>query len=294
LRSAAALGIVAVTLVSLIAFIVVERRNPRPMFDFSVFRIRAFAGALCGSMGMNFCYWPFMIYLPIYFQGVLGYTSVDAGLSLLAYTLPTLVVPPFAERLVLRFDARRVIPLGMAVIGLGFLLMWRGSSMAHASWLTMLPGCLLCGTGLGLTNTPVTNTATGAVSPNRAGMASGIDMSARLISLAINIALMGFVLVEGVYFYLTRELPGVSDTSQLRALAEQVAAGNIGALASGGTGPSGAIVHAALVHGFGLVMLYGAMGAGALALLSAVAFGPGADARCQASTLDEGVRPPTL
>ncbi|CAJ0684425.1 Multidrug resistance protein Stp [Ralstonia mannitolilytica] len=294
LRSAAALGIVAVTLVSLIAFIVVERRNPRPMFDFSVFRIRAFAGALCGSMGMNFCYWPFMIYLPIYFQGVLGYTSVDAGLSLLAYTLPTLVVPPFAERLVLRFEARRVIPLGMAVIGLGFLLMWRGSSMAHASWLTMLPGCLLCGTGLGLTNTPVTNTATGAVSPNRAGMASGIDMSARLISLAINIALMGFVLVEGVYFYLTRELPGVSDTSQLRALAEQVAAGNIEALASGGTGPSGAIVHAALVHGFGLVMLYGAMGAGALALLSAVAFGPGADARCQASTLDEGVRPPTL
>jgi hypothetical protein len=50
----------------------------------------------------------------------------------------------------------------------------------------MLPGCLLAGIGLGLTNTPVTNTTTGSVPANRAGMASGIDMSARLITLAIN------------------------------------------------------------------------------------------------------------
>ena len=70
-----------------------------------------------------------------------------------------------------------------------------GSGAAHASWLTMLPGCVLAGIGLGLTNTPVTNTTTGSVPSARAGMASGIDMSARLITLAINIALMGTILV---------------------------------------------------------------------------------------------------
>jgi hypothetical protein len=59
----------------------------------------------------------------------------------------------------------------------------------------MLPGCLVAGAGLGLTNTPVTNTTTAAVPSTRAGMASGIDTSARMISLAINIALMGFILV---------------------------------------------------------------------------------------------------
>jgi hypothetical protein len=30
----------------------------------------------------------------------------------------------------------------------------------------MLPGCVLAGIGLGFTNTPVTNTTTGAVPPN--------------------------------------------------------------------------------------------------------------------------------
>lgn len=297
LGSPAALGIIAATVSSFIAFIVVERRSPRPMFDFSVFRIRRFSGALFGSMGMNFSYWPFMIYLPIYFQGALGYTSVEAGLSLLAYTLPTLVVPPFAERLVLRFEARRIIPLGMFTIGLGFMLMRFGSGMENASWLTMLPGCLLCGTGLGLTNTPVTNTATGSVSPNRAGMASGIDMSARLISLAINIALMGFILLEGVFSYLAHALPGLSETSPLRSLAEKIVAGNISHLTQDGTelpvlDPHGTIVQAALAHGFGFVMLYGMMGAWALALLSVFAFGGGTHAHRPGCALDQCARNP--
>ena len=296
--SPAALSLIAATVLSFMAFIFVEKRSPRPMFDFSVFRIRSFSGALFGSIGMNFSYWPFMIYLPIYFQGALGYTSVTAGLALLAYTVPTLIVPPVAERLALTFDARRVIPLGMFTIGLGFLLMMFGARAEHASWLTMLPGCLLCGTGLGLTNTPVTNTAMGSVSPDRAGMASGIDMSARLISLAVNIALMGLILLEGVHAYLTRALSGFPDASSLRLLAAQIAGGNIGHLPQSGAeiaavDPNGVIANAALVDGFGFVMLYGAIGAWAFALLSVAVFDAGARAHHRAPTVDNGVRRPS-
>jgi EmrB/QacA subfamily drug resistance transporter len=176
-------------------FIAAETMTPHPMVDFSVFRIRDFSGALLGSIGMNFSFWPFMIYLPTYFQSGLGYDVVTTGLSLLAYTLPTLVIPPLGEHLTLRYRPRVVIPAGLFTIGLGFIAMKFGSSVAHASWLTMLPGCMLAGIGLGLTNTPVTNTTTGSVPSARAGMASGIDMSARLITLAINIALMGSIFV---------------------------------------------------------------------------------------------------
>lgn len=171
--------------VSFLAFLWVERVSPEPMFDFSVFRIRPFSGALLGSVGMNCSFWPFMIYLPIYFQNHLGYSTVKTSLSLLAYTLPTLAVPPLAERLSLRYKPGIVIPFGLFTIGLGFILMKTAA---------MLPGELIAGIGLGLTNTPVTNTTIGSVPESRAGMASGIDMSARLITLAINIAVMGFIL----------------------------------------------------------------------------------------------------
>ncbi|RUL77500.1 MFS transporter [Dyella choica] len=276
--SPAAITSMVVVAISFVLFLFAEKHSAHPMFDFSVLRIRAFSGALFGSVGMNFSFWPLMIYLPIYFQSGLRYDVVASGLSLLAYTLPTLVIPPFAERLSLRYQPRIVIPAGLFTIGLGFVLMKLGSSVDHASWLTMLPGCLFAGIGLGLTNTPVTNTTTGSVSNARAGMASGIDMSARLITLAINIALMGFLLLEGILSYLRHVAQAPIDTSQLRAIAGKIAAGTLVQEGSSLPGSSlvnvsDAVAHAALVHGFGWMMLYGGIGSWVLAVASFMTFG---------------------
>ncbi|GLS31187.1 drug resistance transporter, EmrB/QacA subfamily [Mesorhizobium albiziae] len=276
--STPALVILVVSVLAFIAFVGAERLSTRPMFDFSVFRIRNFSGAIVGCVGMNFSFWPFMIYLPIYFQVGLGYDAVTTGMSLLAYTLPTLVLPPLAERLSLRYHPRIVIPAGLATIGLGFLLMRYGSNVEGASWLTMLPGNLLAGIGLGVTHTPVTNTTTGSVPGARAGMASGIDMSARLITLAINIAMMGFVLREGILSFLRGALPVGIDAARMQSAAEKIAAGDIASLAQylpelSSMNTSGAVFHAALVNGFNWVMLYGGVGVLGLAALSLAIFG---------------------
>ncbi|MBW8725142.1 MAG: MFS transporter [Inquilinus limosus] len=287
LDRATAIGLAVLTVAAFAGFVVAERVNPHPMFDFSVFRIRRFSGAIIGCIGMNWCYWPFMIYLPIYFQGGLGLDSRAVGFLLLAYTIPFLVMPPLADRLLQRGGPRLVIPLGMAAMGTGFLLMWFGSGVAQAGWLTVLPGTLLAGIGLGLTNTSVTNTTTGSVPANRAGMASGIDISARLITLAINIAMMGLILVEGIRWSLPAAVSSVLDAAQVQALAASVAAGNLAALpqaypALATLDPSAAAVHGALVEGFGWVMLYGGIGAWVLAVISFAIFGPGRTAAVQA------------
>ncbi|MER9299195.1 MFS transporter [Mesorhizobium sp. M0621] len=263
--SPTALAILGISIVSFIAFLIAEKVSQRPMFDFSVFRIRPFSGAIVGSAAMNLSYWPFMIYLPIWFHAGLGYDSVSTGLALLAYTLPTLVLPPLAERLSLRYKPGIIIPAGLVIIGVGFILMKFGSDAAQPDWLTMLPGCLIAGTGLGITNTPVTNTTTGSVSSDRAGMASGIDMSARMVSLALNIAVMGFILASGVLAHLGQALPNL-DAAQLRLLAEAIAAGNpISGLAA-------SIAQDALRSGFGWVILYGAIGVWIMAAISFASF----------------------
>ncbi|KOX99944.1 MFS transporter [Pseudomonas nunensis] len=268
------LGVLAATLISFALFLYAEKTHPHPMFDFSVFKIRNFSGALMGSIGMNFSFWPFMIYLPIYFQSGLGYDPVMAGLALLAYTLPTLVFPPVGERLALRYRPGIVIPCGLFTIGLGFMLMKFGSSLEHASWLTMLPGCLVAGIGLGITNTPVTNSTTGSVDSSRAGMASGIDMSARMISLAINIALMGLILSQAVYTQLKQLLPGSVDNTHLRALAESVAAGSTFISPTLNAVLPSTAMHDALTHGFGILMLYGGISVWLLAAISVFIFAP--------------------
>ncbi len=274
---ASGLAVLAASAVSLALFYTVQTRIAHPMFDFSVFRVRNFSGALLGSVGMNFSFWAFIIYLPIYFQRALGEGPVAAGLSLLAYTLPTLVFPPIGERLALRYRPAMLIPAGLLTIGVGFFLMWVGSRTGHAGALAVLPGCLLAGAGLGLTNTPVTNTTTGSVSADRAGMASGIDMSARMITLAINIALMGFLLVEGVSLKLQAALGAHSADVSWNALASRVAAGELvpeqAAAIMNSAAMSAAQFEAisrnALIHGFGGLMLYGAI---AVSLLGVASF----------------------
>lgn len=275
--SPAALGIMALSIVSFAGFIVAEKVSPRPMIDFSAFKSRNFSGALLGSMGMNFSFWPFIIYLPVYFHIGLGYDGVQTGLALLAYTLPTLFVPPVAERLSQRYQSGMVIPLGLSIIGLGFVLMYIGSLSAKPGWL-ILTGCVLAGIGLGLTNTTVSNTITASVSAQRVGMASGADTSARMISLAFNIAVMGFILVEGIMAYLRNTL-NVPRTVGLRLLAEKIAAGDVTVLENHAdtfklvAAPFEAI-SAALASGFGWVMIYAAASVFILALSSYLVFSP--------------------
>jgi len=263
------LAVLAAAVLSLAAFVRIERSRAHPMFDFGVFRIRAFSGAIMGSIGMNFSFWPLMIYLPIYFQSALGYDAVRAGTALLAYTVPTLAMPPLAERWAQRYGAGRIIPLGLALIGAGFLAMYAGSLPEAASWKTILPGAVLSGVGLGLTNTLVSNTTTGAVPASRTGMASGIDMSARLITLAINIALMGLILIAGIAAHLRSAIGAALDGATLRALAARIAVGDLDAAQRLGLGAeAGAVAHRALVHGFAWLWWYGGAGVVVLAALS--------------------------
>lgn len=273
LESASSVASALVAVVSLAAFITVERRVPDPMFDFSIFGNRRFSGALLGSMGMNFSFWPLMVYLPLFFQHALGYSSIATGLSVLAYTLPSLLLPPCGERLAVRFGPERVIPIGMFVMGGGMLMMTIGAGADNANWLTLLPGCVLAGSGLGVINTPITNTTTSSVTSDRAGMASGMDTSARFISLAINIAVVGLILVKGTYYALEMNLPG-SDPSHLRSLAEGLSAGTSrpDELAAIGQVVSSEVAHQSLLFGYRLVMAYSGACACVLAVVSALTF----------------------
>ncbi len=258
----AMLGWAGLSVFGLLLFILIERRSAHPMFDFSVFRIQRFNGALMGSIGMNFSFWPFMIYLPLYFQAGLGYDTLTTGTALLAYTLPTLLVPPLAERLALRFGAERIIPLGLGTMGAGFLGMAAVNYAEQPSTALVLLSCAIAGIGLALTNSPTTNTTTGAVSTDRAGMASGIDFSARLITLALNIALMGLVLLLGISHHLANVLPA-STAADWASLSQHIAAGKLNA-----PGLTRLEAQTALRSGAGWAMLFAGLGACGLAALS--------------------------
>lgn len=247
---------------SLLLFIRTELKSPSPIFDFRVFRIRGFSTALIGAGGMNFSFWPFIIYFPLYLQVIQGYSSMISGMIILAYTLPAIVLPPCSERLLQKYGAGVVIPCGLFMIAAGFVVLHcavifgpSGSDQA-----LLVAGCLVAGSGLGLTNTPVTNTSTAALPPERAGMASGMEFSVRMVSLALNIAVMGIILMAGIRAELVKYVAEVSLTDLTRL----VAGGNFAQAHLQGVTRS--LSHQAFSHGIRWVTIYGAIAPAVLGL----------------------------
>ncbi|WP_417560556.1 MFS transporter [Marinomonas sp.] len=262
--------VIGASTLSLILFIIIESNVKRPMFDLNAFRIRNFSGSLFGAAGMNFSFWPFVVYFPIYLQSVLGYDGIVAGLTVLTLTLPTIIAPPYAEKILIKQGPKFLISLGLMCISAGFFLLWMATSSSEASWLTLMPGCILAGIGLGLTNTPVTNTATGALPAERAGMASGMEFSTRMICLSLNIALMGMILGNGIASRLFDSLPKTLSTTQLIEMTNSLAAGHLNILESYGITIE--IAQNILMEGFSSIILYAATTTAIICFIAFITF----------------------
>jgi EmrB/QacA subfamily drug resistance transporter len=187
--SAQIVGSLVTAALLLVAFVLVERRQERPMFDLSLFRRRAFTGAAIAAFCLSASMFSMFLYLTLYIQNSLGYTPLQAGLRFLPLSLVSFVVAPASGKLSARVPVRALIGGGLALVGIGLLLM-RGLT-PHSGWTALLPGFLVAGAGVGMVNPALASTAIGVVEPQRSGMASGISNTFRQVGIATGIAGLG-------------------------------------------------------------------------------------------------------
>jgi EmrB/QacA subfamily drug resistance transporter len=175
----------------LIAFVVLERRSPHPMLDLALFRVPTFVGASIVAFALSASMFAMFLYLTLYIQNVLGYTPLEAGLRFLPVTLLSFFVAPVSGKLSERIGVRPFLAGGLLCVGAGLLLM-RGIEVSD-DWTALLPGFMLAGVGIGLTNPALATAAIGVVDPRRSGMASGINSTFRQVGIATGIAAWGAV-----------------------------------------------------------------------------------------------------
>ena len=183
------IGCLVATGVLLVAFVVLEARSEHAMFDLSLFRLPTFSGGAIAAFGMSAGIFSMLLYLVLYLQDVLQYSALQTGLRLLLLSGAILAVSGAAGHLTSRVPIRVLIGPGLALIGVGLVLM-RGLD-ATSSWTHLIPGLIVSGIGIGLVNPPLASTAVGVVQPQRAGMASGINSTFRQVGIATGIALLG-------------------------------------------------------------------------------------------------------
>lgn len=244
--------------VLLIAFVIAEAVQRRPMLDLALFRKPTFTGGLIAAFGISAALFAMLTYIVLYLQNQLGYSALETGVRTLFLTLAIFVTAAAAGRLTTVLPARAMISAGFVLIGTGLLLM-RGVTVT-SEWTHLIPGLLLAGTGAGLVNVPLVSTAVGVVEPARSGMASGINSTLRQVGIATGIATLGSLFAAQLRDTVTERLL----SSPLSAQAHQIAEGiGSGSAAPPLTGSARELVasaaQAGFVDGLNRILLVGAV-----------------------------------
>ncbi|MDE3131124.1 MAG: MFS transporter, partial [Acidobacteriota bacterium] len=219
------LGSLIAAAVLLIAFVVIERRVRAPMLDLGLLRVPTFNGGLVAAWAVSASIFSMLTYLVIYFQNLLGYSAVAAGLRFLPLTGAVFLIAGPAGRLTTKVQIRYLIGAGFGFVTVGLLLM-RGLTPS-AGWTHFLPGFIVAGVGAGLINVPLASTAVAVVPAERAGMASGINSTLRQVGIATGVAALGTILTGRIRSEVVAHLAGTPLAAHSHALATTIGAGGI-------------------------------------------------------------------
>jgi predicted MFS family arabinose efflux permease len=197
------------------------------MLPLGLFRGRAFTGVQFAAFAISGSAFALFLYLTLYLQNYLGYSPLEAGVRYLPITIVSFILAPVAGMLLSRVPARLMLSTGLAVAGVGLLLM--SGIETGSEWTTLLGGFLLLGAATGLLNPVIADVAVSVVPKERSGMAAGINDTFRQVGVAVGIAVWGAVFVGRGADKVGELLAGTpaADGDRPRQLVEAASSGNL-------------------------------------------------------------------
>lgn len=238
-----------------------ELRQTGPLLDLRLFRERGLAGGSVTLLAVFGVQAGIFVVLFPFLQAVLGWSALRATLALLPMALLMMLSSVLAARLAARIGIRATMAAGILLGGTGLVLM-AGLVSVDGGYLSVLPGMLAMGLGIGLAMTPSTEAITTSLPRERQGTASALNDVTREFGTALGVALLGAVLAAGYKSSIDSRLDGVP--TDLANTAREGVANAVAVAAADGAGPQAqaqALVQAAqesFVEGWQHAMWVGA------------------------------------
>ena len=186
------IGLIALSLALLAAFVAIELRARKPLVPFSIFRIRTLTGANVVGVLVGASLFSMFFFISLYMQQVLGYSAIHAGLSYLPLALMIIATAGIASQLVTRFGYKPVLAVGLLFIVAG--LLWFSRVSVGGGFATDILGpSLLAAAGLGFSFVTTTIAAVSGVEEHEAGLASGLINTSQQVGGALGLAVLATV-----------------------------------------------------------------------------------------------------
>ncbi len=188
------IGMFALTAVALVFFILIERRSKEPIVPLSLFKNRIVAISQIMNFLTSFGMFGSIIFIPLFFQGVLGATATTSGSFLtpmmLSMVFGSFISGQFLSRAGGHYRIQGAI--GMAIIVAGFFLLSRMT--VDTSNASVVRNIIVIGLGMGVIMPLYIIAVQNAVSYNFLGAVTSVSAFMRSIGGTVGLAIFGSVM----------------------------------------------------------------------------------------------------
>ena len=191
-----------------VGFVVWELHQQAPLLDVRMFRKRGLASGSVSLIAVFGVPTGVFVVLYPYFQVVLGWSGLVSTFALMPMLVLMIACSVLAPRLAARIGTRLTMATGIFLGGGGLALMAIFVSV-DGGYLSVLPGYVVMGLGMGLSMTPSTEAITSSLPREQQGVASALNDVAREFGSALGIALLGAVMTAGYDNAINSRLKGV-------------------------------------------------------------------------------------
>ncbi len=220
--SASALGLAALTIISLIAFVMIERRAAEPilpmwLFGMNVFWVTAILGFVVGAALFGA-----ITFLPLFLQIAKGASPTGSGLQLIPLTMGIVTASTLAGRYMGKTGKYKILPIiGASLLSLGMLALTQ-LQRDTGIWPFSLV-LIMVGLGMGCIFPVVTTAVQNAVPRQTLGTATAAGILLRQCGGALGVAAFGAL-------FSARLMTGLGDATALPGGAAQLGPQTMAAL----------------------------------------------------------------
>ncbi len=174
-----------------------RRRGKVVLLDLGLFHIRSFGAGNVAVLAIAMGEYGLLFALPIFLQGVLGYSALSTGALFLALALGAFAMGGVAPEIARRIGARGVVRLGLGLEVVGATCLGLVIGPTVSVW-PMILWLFVYGAGLGIAAAQLTGVILADVPVGASGQGAAIQSTARQVGSALGVAILGTTLVTGV------------------------------------------------------------------------------------------------
>lgn len=202
-----ALAFAVTSAILTVLFVIVELRVPEPIIPMRLFRDPIFSIANIYGFVMGLAMFGGIIFVPIYFQGVLGYSPTRSGLAMIPMVIGMLLFSVGSGLLVTKTGKYKIFPVvGSAIVTFALLLL--STLQVDSPYWKIGVYILIFGGGLGLTMQTIVVAVQNAVHMSDLGVATSALTFTRSLGGAVGTALFGAILNSRMAVYMAEAMAG--------------------------------------------------------------------------------------